>query len=74
MGGGISRELGIVGADGRTPRLYEQEDCQNKWPIVYSPSYNISFLGMERMHPFDSGKWGKVHQYLIGRSGGWGIQ
>ncbi|XP_053324929.1 histone deacetylase 11 [Spea bombifrons] len=34
------------------------------WPIVYSPNYNISFLGLERLHPFDSGKWGKVIGYL----------
>jgi hypothetical protein len=26
----------------------------NKFPIVYSPDYNISFCGLERLHPFDS--------------------
>uniref|UniRef100_A0A8C4QJC4 Histone deacetylase 11 n=2 Tax=Eptatretus burgeri TaxID=7764 RepID=A0A8C4QJC4_EPTBU len=36
-------------------------DC---WPIVYSPIYNISFLGMEKLHPFDAGKWGRVVNYL----------
>ncbi|XP_078369985.1 histone deacetylase 11-like [Oculina patagonica] len=36
----------------------------NQWPIVYSADYNIGFLGLERLHPFDSGKWGKVFQYL----------
>ena len=25
-------------------------------PIVYRPEYNISFLGLERLHPFDSQK------------------
>lgn len=36
----------------------------NQWPIVYSDDYNIGFMGLERLHPFDSGKWGKVFQYL----------
>ena len=39
----------------------------NQWPIVYSDDYNIGFMGLERLHPFDSGKWGKVFQYLKGR-------
>ena len=38
----------------------------NQWPIVYSEDYNIGFLGLEKLHPFDSGKWGKVFQYLKG--------
>ncbi|XP_067907896.1 histone deacetylase 11 isoform X2 [Heterodontus francisci] len=35
-----------------------------QWPIVYSPDYNISFLGLEKLHPFDSGKWGKIVHFL----------
>ncbi|XP_069795900.1 histone deacetylase 11 isoform X1 [Narcine bancroftii] len=34
------------------------------WPIVYSPDYNITFLGLEKLHPFDSGKWGKIVNFL----------
>ncbi|XP_043934041.1 histone deacetylase 11 isoform X2 [Protopterus annectens] len=34
------------------------------WPIVYSPEYNITFLGLEKLHPFDAGKWGKVINFL----------
>lgn len=34
-------------------------------PIVYSPKYNIGFLGLERLHPFDSRKYEKVHGGLI---------
>ncbi|XP_068018732.1 histone deacetylase 11 isoform X3 [Melanerpes formicivorus] len=34
------------------------------WPIVYSPDYNITFLGLEKLHPFDAGKWGKVINFL----------
>ncbi|KPP63760.1 Histone deacetylase 11-like [Scleropages formosus] len=33
-------------------------------PIVYSPEYNITFLGLEKLHPFDAGKWGKVVHFL----------
>ena len=39
----------------------------HQWPIVYSPHYNISFLGFEKLHPFDSGKWGKVYNFLKGK-------
>jgi histone deacetylase 11 len=34
------------------------------WPIVYHEAYNIGFLGLEKMHPFDSKKWGNVFRYL----------
>ena len=37
-----------------------------QWPIVYGPEYNIGFLGLERLHPFDAGKWGKVYGFLKG--------
>ncbi|XP_038132398.1 histone deacetylase 11 [Cyprinodon tularosa] len=33
-------------------------------PIVYHPNYNITFMGLEKLHPFDSGKWGKVIHFL----------
>lgn len=39
----------------------------NQWPIVYCSDYNIGFLGLERLHPFDSSKWGKVFEYLRGK-------
>ncbi len=35
-----------------------------KLPIVYSKEYNISFLGLENLHPFDSKKYQKVADYL----------
>ena len=41
----------------------------SRWPIVYSPRYNITFLGLERLHPFDAGKWGKVISFLKGMEG-----
>lgn len=36
----------------------------SKWPIVYSPDYNISFAGLERLHPFDTQKYGRVFETL----------
>ncbi len=33
--------------------------------IVYSPHYNIRFLGLEKLHPFDSCKYGHAWQQLL---------
>uniref|UniRef100_A0A7R9V615 Histone deacetylase domain-containing protein n=1 Tax=Chlamydomonas euryale TaxID=1486919 RepID=A0A7R9V615_9CHLO len=33
-------------------------------PIVYSPRYNITFLGLEKLHPFDSAKYEKIVKTL----------
>ncbi|XP_046851755.1 histone deacetylase 11-like [Xenia sp. Carnegie-2017] len=33
-------------------------------PLVYSHRYNIKFFGLQKLHPFDSEKWGKVVGYL----------
>jgi len=40
--------------------------AENQWPIVYSPTYNIRFGGLENLHPFDSKKWGRVFDILEG--------
>ncbi|KAK2987730.1 hypothetical protein RJ640_016828, partial [Escallonia rubra] len=37
----------------------------SKVPLIYSTSYDIAFLGMENLHPFDSSKWGRVCRFLI---------
>ncbi|KAF3447521.1 hypothetical protein FNV43_RR12707 [Rhamnella rubrinervis] len=37
----------------------------SKVPLVYSTTYNIAFLGMEKLHPFDSSKWGRICGFLI---------
>jgi histone deacetylase 11 len=29
-------------------------------PIVYSPQYNITACGLEKCHPFDSCKYGRI--------------
>ena len=49
-------------------RLYGVNLSDNQWPIVYADEYNISFGGLERIHPFDSGKWGKIYKQLKGMS------
>ena len=40
-------------------------------PIVYHPDYNISFWGIEKWHPFDSKKYGKVCDALKSELGLW---
>ncbi|KAL0330711.1 UNVERIFIED_CONTAM: Histone deacetylase 2 [Sesamum angustifolium] len=37
----------------------------SKVPLIYSSSYDIAFLGIEKMHPFDSSKWGRICRFLI---------
>ncbi|XP_059544290.1 histone deacetylase 11 isoform X8 [Myotis daubentonii] len=48
-----------------TTQLY-QHVPETRWPIVYSSRYNITFMGLEKLHPFDAGKWGKVISFLKG--------
>ena len=51
----------------RSNHLYK--DIQsNQWPIVYSTAYNIGFLYLEKLHPFDSSKWGSIINFLRGIS------
>lgn len=35
-----------------------------KLPLVFHPNYDISFFGIEKVHPFDSKKYGKIAEYL----------
>ena len=54
-------------ATGGGPRLYNVKFGDHQWPIVYKDSYNIGFLGLEKIHPFDAGKWGRIHKRLVGK-------
>ena len=36
-------------------------------PLVYHPRYNINAIGLERLHPFDSRKYRRIHNALIAR-------
>ena len=49
------------------PRLYTAKFGNHQWPIVYKDSYNIGFLGLEKIHPFDAGKWGRIHKRLVSK-------
>jgi hypothetical protein len=35
--------------------------------IVYSDNYNITFLGLQRIHPFDCEKYGNIFNKLVER-------
>ncbi|MFH1522928.1 MAG: histone deacetylase [Patescibacteria group bacterium] len=37
----------------------------DKMPIIYSDNYNITLLGIQNLHPFDSEKYGKIAKYLV---------
>ncbi|UJR13386.1 hypothetical protein I4U23_000402 [Adineta vaga] len=48
-----------------TSKTFLYKDIQsNQWPIIYCKNYNIGFLGMEKLHPFDSSKWGSIIHFL----------
>jgi histone deacetylase 11 len=36
-------------------------------PLIYHPGYNITAWGLERLHPFDSRKYRRIHDALIAR-------
>jgi histone deacetylase 11 len=36
-------------------------------PLIYHPRYNITAFGLERLHPFDSIKYGRIHDALVAR-------
>ncbi len=38
---------------------------EKKYPIIYSDKYDISLGGLEKLHPFDAAKYGKVYKYLL---------
>lgn len=37
----------------------------NQVPLVYAPEYNITAFGLENLHPFDSTKYRRIHDWLI---------
>ncbi len=34
-------------------------------PLIYSPAYNITACGLQYLHPFDSVKYRRIHDWLI---------
>ena len=47
--------------------IYNVDVKGNQLPIVYSDEYNITFGGLQKLHPFDSEKWGRIAGYLKGK-------
>ena len=43
-------------------------DIAYKVPIIYSSKYNITAWGIEKIHPFDSSKYGRIHGFLTSES------
>ncbi|TNE32314.1 MAG: histone deacetylase [Alphaproteobacteria bacterium] len=44
--------------------LNPSQSFKDNIPVVYSPHYNISFRGLENLHPFDSKKYGRIYTEL----------
>lgn len=34
-------------------------------PLIYSPGYNVTLFGLERLHPFDGRKFHKIQKHLL---------
>jgi hypothetical protein len=41
-----------------------QNELRGKSRIVYHPDYNIHAFGLEKLHPFDSKKYGRIYEEL----------
>lgn len=41
----------------------------NKLPVIYSPHYNITLFGLEKLHSFDTQKYGRVFKFLQDKMG-----
>ncbi|XP_023016022.2 histone deacetylase 11 isoform X1 [Leptinotarsa decemlineata] len=37
---------------------------KEQWPIVYRKEYNVNFMGLEKLHPFDARKWKNIYKIL----------
>ncbi|XP_018565270.1 histone deacetylase 11 [Anoplophora glabripennis] len=37
---------------------------KEQWPIIYRKEYNVNFMGLEKLHPFDAHKWKNVYKFL----------
>lgn len=33
-------------------------------PIIYNPNYDVKFFKIERLHPFDTRKWGRISHHI----------
>lgn len=44
---------------------FKKINDSDKLPIIFDVNYDITFGGLERFHPFDTKKYGKVSAYLL---------
>ncbi|CAI5468049.1 unnamed protein product, partial [Closterium sp. Yama58-4] len=60
---------GVTGDEESRRRLMQSELLfdvgEEKSPLVYCDDYNVRLFGIEKLHPFDSGKWGRIVRFLI---------
>jgi histone deacetylase 11 len=61
-----SIEAGFIPLFKKRHSTVQKEDSTpvDRLPIVYHQSYDISMFGIEKIHPFDSTKYGKVYNAL----------
>ncbi|SHJ43023.1 histone deacetylase 11 [Rubritalea squalenifaciens DSM 18772] len=45
-------------------QVESQQSEVAKVPVVYSPDYKLSLFGLEKLHPFDIGKYDKIYEAL----------
>jgi hypothetical protein len=45
-------------------KFKSKKDGRKYVPIVYNENYDISFLKLEKLHPFDTHKWSKINNKL----------
>ena len=43
----------------------ERHNLDKCIPIVYSPKYNITAFGLEKLHPFDASKYRRIYEDLV---------
>lgn len=53
--------------DGNNMDFSKFELKSSQVPIIFSPDYDITFWGLQKLHPFDSEKYGKIYHKLIER-------
>lgn len=57
--------LSVIGGNNDPRRVANKKpDFSDRVPIVYHDNYNITFLGIEKLHPFDSTKYAHVFHGL----------
>lgn len=57
------RETSISNEEVYTTKLYV-DITRDQLPIIYRKEYNVHFVGLEKLHPFDARKWGHIFKFL----------